>query len=774
MYRPETKGAFFLIFFLPMFFLACCSNAQVLGISKTEASSLLEKGDLGFINSAELPADFLQAVSVLKQLALVHPAAPFYSGLAAKTEIKTLLFCAALESASSPARQEAAKKLIAVVLKTENNAQKILDFLDSAKPRSETPALRAACLYRTGLYSEAAALLSGADDGEWEKALSLFAEWKSSPGIAESQRQKIPDFLFQDASDEILSWAHGEALSSNGLFSSGELAALSAKLLPGNYRAMLEKLKDALADSQTIFFRYPELMTLLGRAYQYTPAMREEGASLFSAWNRLLEGEAVPVDKAELGNFIKTLKPENLSALKFITLFYSGRIERARENYSASSEYFNRARSFAPDALQSDTCIWYTLMNALAKDPSGAVPVILATIHNWNDVSYFDDIMDRLSSYLLGRRQWGQLLELFYLLEGHEKRGASYAQYAWILGRAAEEGFLKTEGINDVPAAENFFRSAFEAEKTSYYHRTMAALKLGAVSAPDDTRFYSDGIKIKKMLTIRTRAEEDETAFILGFFECGAASLALPYLKTREEKLSGAALSEIAKAFADSGRWKDSLELVSRYSGRKDYVLSNRDLFLFYPQPYRELIEKYAKEAGLRPELLYSVIRTESYFMSGIVSRSGATGLAQVMDSTAAEMALRISRRGGSNYRRSEGVDLKDPEINIHIGSYYLSYLMEQTGNPMQAIMAYNGGPGRIRRALAADKKQSGLSGEAELPTDLFLEAMEIHETREYGRRVLATAAVYGYLYYGKTMEEVAADIYRLTSKKAITKLKMH
>jgi soluble lytic murein transglycosylase len=77
---------------------------------------------------------------------------------------------------------------------------------------------------------------------------------------------------------------------------------------------------------------------------------------------------------------------------------------------------------------------------------------------------------------------------------------------------------------------------------------------------------------------------------------------------------------------------------------------------------------------------------------------------------------------------------------------------MDRTESPLLALLAYNGGMGRLRRWRNAESK---------LPGDLFLETIEYNETREYGRKVLAAAAAYGYLYYDITMEEVIADIYR-------------
>jgi len=62
-------------------------------------------------------------------------------------------------------------------------------------------------------------------------------------------------------------------------------------------------------------------------------------------------------------------------------------------------------------------------------------------------------------------------------------------------------------------------------------------------------------------------------------------------------------------------------------------------------------------------------------------------------------------------------------------------------------MMAYNAGRGRLRRW----KAESG-----DLPDDLLLEAVDIAETRQYGRNILAAAAAYGQLYYGIAPAETA------------------
>jgi soluble lytic murein transglycosylase len=120
------------------------------------------------------------------------------------------------------------------------------------------------------------------------------------------------------------------------------------------------------------------------------------------------------------------------------------------------------------------------------------------------------------------------------------------------------------------------------------------------------------------------------------------------------------------------------------------------------------------------------------------------------MPDTAEEMAGRIARQGGPDYRREEGIDLTNPSVNIHLGTFYLRYLLDRMENPLSALLAYNGGMGRVRRWRAGSPK---------LPPDLLVETVEFAETRKYARKVAAAGAVYGFLYYNLTMEAVIADM---------------
>jgi soluble lytic murein transglycosylase len=180
----------------------------------------------------------------------------------------------------------------------------------------------------------------------------------------------------------------------------------------------------------------------------------------------------------------------------------------------------------------------------------------------------------------------------------------------------------------------------------------------------------------------------------------------------------------------------ESIRLAARYTGREGHELNRQDLELLFPRAYTELVEKYAAETGILPEILFALIRTESAFQSDIVSSAGAVGLTQLLPETAKERTDRIRRAGGPNY--AANLDLTNPEQNIHIGAYYLNYLTGRFDDQLLSLLAYNGGMNRIRRWRAASS----------FPVDLFLETISLNETRDYGRKVISAAAVYKELYY--------------------------
>ena len=96
-----------------------------------------------------------------------------------------------------------------------------------------------------------------------------------------------------------------------------------------------------------------------------------------------------------------------------------------------------------------------------------------------------------------------------------------------------------------------------------------------------------------------------------------------------------------------------------------------------------ELVEQSARNHGVDPLLVRSVIQVESNFNPNAVSNKGAQGLMQLMPTTARDLGV---------------TNPMNPKENIEGGVKYLKYLQNQFNDPALALAAYNAGEGAVRR----------------------------------------------------------------------------
>ncbi|MDR0404025.1 MAG: lytic transglycosylase domain-containing protein [Treponema sp.] len=461
----------------------------------------------------------------------------------------------------------------------------------------------------------------------------------------------------------------------------------------------------------------------LGRAYLGVPSKRAEGLALFGEWEASLEQTALvpPLSRGEREN------------LRYILLFYSGRITSRQGKEQEAVDFFVRALELAPDERQKDACIWYILGSTMDSKPENAAAMVKRYAPRWHRSASFSDILDRICCYLVGLRKWNELAEILPLIQD-----APAAQYAYILGRAAGEGYVSIPG----KTAESFFTTAYEEGNGSFYYRALAASYLGKSVVP----LRSGGS------AALPDADTTMLDFYRGFFAYDAGEFLLDYVRGDMDDLSVPVLRSVAGLLAEEGRYLESINLTRSYMNRENYRMERADLELYYPRAFNALIDENAREAGITLPVFFGLIRTESAFMPAIVSHAGAVGLAQIMPATAREVNAMVKRRNGRDFSENGYIDLRNPETNVYLGAVYLSSLTDSLGSPMLALLAYNGGPARIRRLRRAAPS---------LPVDLFLETVSTTETRQYGKRVMAAAAAYGYLYYGMSMEEVVADIFK-------------
>ncbi|MDR1024410.1 MAG: lytic transglycosylase domain-containing protein, partial [Treponema sp.] len=580
----------------------------------------------------------------------------------------------------------------------------------------------------------------------------------------------LKDFIFGAAPGGALDWAAEEIRQSiPGFLNPAEEAALGGRLATArsSFTAALDLFRSALAGAPELFLRYPALITDLGRCFQFT-ASGNEGIELFLEWERQAPS----------------------AALHYRLLYFAGRIARAREDYQRSGELFTRALAFVPDDLQEDACVWYIMDTALMDPASDPVGLVRTWAFRWNDPAYFSDILDRIARRLASSGQWRRFPEILTLLDGASGSTsaggasggtsdstsggdrASIAKYAYISGRAAALGLIPAASFGASAGEENdarreetarrYFRIAYDAG--DLYYRALSAYFLGEPflnleqdrqTSPLRSLFQGRG-KTRTSLAAKY-PHFREMEFLLGFFDAGIPELAQPWIEAMTGKLTTEELRALAEVMETAEIPLGQINLISAGMNRDDYRPTRRDLELLNPRPFRELIEGAARSTGLAPELLYGLIRTESAFQAEIVSRAGAVGLTQLMHATAMDMAGRIRRQGGPDYTGDMAANLRNPDINVHIGSFYLAYLRDLLDHPLLSILAYNGGMNRVRRWY----REAMPDHDPSLPGDLFLETIELTETRNYGRKVISAALVYGYLYYDMKADSFLADICR-------------
>lgn len=158
-------------------------------------------------------------------------------------------------------------------------------------------------------------------------------------------------------------------------------------------------------------------------------------------------------------------------------------------------------------------------------------------------------------------------------------------------------------------------------------------------------------------------------------------------------------------SFAQSGYWDD----VERR----------------FPLAHASQFEIAAHEHGISQPLAMAIARRESSFMSDAVSTAGATGLMQVLPSTARYLSKhRVSRN-----------TLFQPQANVGYGAQYLRYLTDKLGNNDVLISAsYNAG---WRKVLA------WLPEDSTVPMDIWIENIPYRETRDYVKAVMAYREIY-------------------------------
>jgi soluble lytic murein transglycosylase len=152
-----------------------------------------------------------------------------------------------------------------------------------------------------------------------------------------------------------------------------------------------------------------------------------------------------------------------------------------------------------------------------------------------------------------------------------------------------------------------------------------------------------------------------------------------------------------------------------------------------FPLDYEDTIVRYAKVNDLDPYFVCAVIVTESRFDAEAESHKGAIGLMQIMPDTGEWIA------GKLKIKEYDVEMLKDPEMNIRMGTWYLHYLSDRFGKDTDNMTAaYNAGPNKVSEWLEnEDHSSDGTS----------LDSIPYEETQKYVSKVAKAYDIYKAFY---------------------------
>ncbi|MGH6887611.1 MAG: transglycosylase SLT domain-containing protein [Rhizomicrobium sp.] len=418
-------------------------------------------------------------------------------------------------------------------------------------------------------------------------------------------------------------------------------------------------------------------------------------------------------------------------------LFDEARALRQRNEILAVPPLIVRAS--AGDLVRLDPTRWWAELNADARTAleqhydSEAYALCADAVLPRDSEQYAE--AQFLAGWIALRRLGEPAVALthFQNLYAAVSRPISRARAHYWLGRAHE-------AAGDMASAAQEYRAAGHDSATFYGQLAMARLTAAPV-----LRLTSSSVDTN---SARAAFERDDlTTAIRILAEFGSAGLVREFA-VRDAQLhpDPARLKLLAEDVARRG-YPDAAVRVAKnasYGGT---------LLFHYSHPVIA-VPRYAGP-GLAPEnaLVLAVIRQETEFDPGSVSRAGARGIMQVMPDSAPTLA----RLSGLPYEFAALTG--DTNYNMELGMTELSrQLSEWNGSYVLAAAAYNAGPGNVRKWIAffGDPRDAHVD-----PVD-WIEEIPFDETRNYVERVLENVEVYRDRLAGRDEPlQIMTDLYR-------------
>ena len=289
--------------------------------------------------------------------------------------------------------------------------------------------------------------------------------------------------------------------------------------------------------------------------------------------------------------------------------------------------------------------------------------------------------------------------------------------------------------------AANYYR-ALSASYINYYYGELARKRLSVlnsqVSVPVAQAAVLSSVRKLEIPDLTGELPENDPHLIKARLLANAAlnEYIGPEIQASPTSAEWGALGQ-AEIYASYGEYTRALQSM-KHSGISFFALPMDqvpDVYwrLLFPQPYWSELVANSGENGLDPYLVASLIRQESEFNAGAVSRANAYGLMQLLPSVGKSLAKREKMKGFTT------AQLLNPSVNLRLGTINLRQALDRFGGQQEyALAAYNAGDTPVRQWMS--------SGDYKDIAE-YVESIPYTETREYVQAILRNRQMYKALY---------------------------
>ena len=481
----------------------------------------------------------------------------------------------------------------------------------------------------------------------------------------------------------------------------------------------------------------------------------------------LLKGKRYSQVASELSALIEQAPPATIPAvqLEFATALY-----RERRRDDAQNLFETVLKSPSADVDSKAQALYFLAEIARDKDDRDRNADLIAQLRTVSPQSTWlqQALLSAGNMYLL-RKDYDNAVRSYSEVSDRERNGKSspYAHWkaAWLsyrIGRKDDAKRLFEEQLafypasteasaalywrgrmaeedGDHPLARAYYQKLSENFRYYYYanlgRQRLSKIGLTEIGDPPllnklhmpsfPSRNWDppeDNVRVKKAQLLANAALYDFAAK-----ELQAAASGSPSWQAASE----------AQLYSDAGRYNMTIETLKRaipsYFSADLSQLPHPIWQGLFPRPYWDELKKNSLLNQLDPYLVASLIRQESEFNPGALSRANAMGLMQLLPQVGRNMARE------EKIKRFSTNDLFVADVNLQLGTRYFKHMVDHYhGQVEYALAAYDAGEDRVD-----DWRSNGNFKDVEE----FVESIPFTETREYVQAIMRNAILYKLLY---------------------------